>query len=186
METKILASRELADEIGTMVMRKEFLDEKKEFLPLTEALVARNRNTDSDAWSLVTGKIVEFLPDCIPRGIIHHSLVAIGEQQACRQAVLAGEKELLVRPGDGFPAIPFGTFYPYLEFFLRAGPVDLLRMKTRFKVEGKVSLRDAKILFSGDRVKNISGSMAIAVKISLRTDTHDVQLHQFEKIIRVE
>ena len=185
MAGTIHAGDEIRDEIREMVKKEEFLGEKGEFSPVTRALVDRAGRTADGAWEAVAGKIVEFLPDCLTEGLVHCSLATIREQDACKRAVAEGRRELTIRPGDAFPTIPFPTFYPYLEFVLRAGPIDVLRLKNRFKVEGKVSLKDAKIFFSGDRIEKISGTLMVSARISLCKGKYAAALHQFEKPIHI-
>ncbi len=185
MEPEQYTSSEMEDEIRAMVAGEAFRGEQKEFSSITGAFAARTRKTEGDAWSMVTGKIVKLLPDTITNGIVHHSLDAIGEQEMCKQAIREGKKELVVRQGEVIPTITFATFYPYLEYFLRAGPVDIMRLKARFKVEGKVGLKDTLIQFSGEKVQKLSGVLVVSAKISFCTDPIDVQLHQFDRPIRI-
>jgi len=184
MDSEGDAGSGMKEEVRKMMACGEFEGEKKEFSPITDAHAARAGKTGDETWNLLKEKIVEYLPELITSGILHCSLTAIGEQEVCRQAARAQQKELLIRQVEGFPAIPFETFFPYLEFVLRAGPIDLMTLKSRFKVEGKLALKEAKILFSGDRVESFSGTGAVMVKIYLRTGSADVYLHQFERILR--
>jgi hypothetical protein len=186
MAGTVHAGNEVRDEIREMVKKREFLREKDEFSPVIRALVDRGGKTGEGALEMVTAKIVEFLPDYLTGGLIHCSLAMIGEQDVCKRAVSEQKRELTIRPGDGFPTIPFQTFYPYLEFILRAGPIDILKMKNRFKVEGNISLKDAKILFLGDQVRKISGTIMVSAKISLCKGKYAALVHQFEKPIQIE
>jgi hypothetical protein len=185
MTEDIHTSREMTDEVRQMVTGGEFLGEKGEYSKLTGALGEKGAHTPDSAWDLVAGKVVEFLPDYLTEGFIHCSLAAIREEGACKQAVASGQRELTIKPGDRFPTLPFKTFYPYLRFILRAGPVDILTMTSKFKVEGKMQLKEAKILFSGDQIRKISGTIMVTMKISLCKGTFPARIHQFERAIQV-
>jgi len=132
-----------------------------------------------------TRQIVETLPAHLKEGIIVCSLEKINHEGPCPNAAENNQKDLTITPGDNFPCITFPTFYPYLDFILRAGPVDFCHMKKTFKVEGSFSLIEAVLQFKENRVRNVSGTILVFVKISLCKGDVAVKLHEFEKEIEV-
>jgi hypothetical protein len=185
MAETLHTSTEMHDEIRAMVKKPEFTGQKGEFSGVTDTLAGKAGKSAEEAWDMVTGRIVQFLPDYITEGLIHCSLEKVGEQETCRDAVRKKQTKLKISPGTGFPDIPFKTFYPYLDFVLKAGPVDLLHLKTRFKVEGTMALKDATIQFSGTRIEKISGTINVSLKISLCKGKLPVTLHKVDRPITV-
>jgi hypothetical protein len=179
------AQDELSEEIKKMVKKPEFLDEKNEFSPILRTYADKSHKTEEDGWNLVTRKIVEVLPLYLTDGMITCSLEKIDQLEQCREAAYNQEEELTISPGDNFPNIKFPTFYPYLDFILRAGPVDICHLKKYFKVEGTMKLHKAKVRFREARVQNFTGTILVAVKISLCKGDYPVKLHEFDKKIEV-
>ncbi|MEI6292987.1 MAG: hypothetical protein WCP36_04860 [Methanomicrobiales archaeon] len=177
---------DLKEEVQKMVENREFLDEKNEFSLMVGKYAERSRKTEGEGWNLVTHSIVEVLPDHLSAGIITCSLEKIEQEKPCRDAVEKNQDDLTITAGDNFPAISFPTFYPYLDFVLRAGPVDISHMKKTFRVEGTIKPIEAVIRFKEKKVRNVSGTILVSANIYLCKGDSAVKLHQFEKKIKVE
>jgi len=63
--------------------------------------------------------------------------------------------------------------------------VDICHLKKYFKVEGTMKLHKAKVRFREARVQNVTGTILVAVKISLCKGDYPVKLHEFDKKIEV-
>jgi hypothetical protein len=184
MEETVHKSEDITSEIKEMVAKPEFTGQKGEFSGVTDTMTKKKGTTGERAWDMVTEKIVMFLPDYITEGLIRCSLEEIAKQDACRDA--AGKQRMLkITPGKNFPAIRIKTFYPYLDFILKAGPFYLLHQKIRFKVEGSMALKDATIEFTDSTIEKISGTIKVSMTISLCKGTYPVPLHTIDKIILV-
>jgi len=184
-ETENKAPCEFTEEIRQMIEKREFLDQREEFSPMTRKYAEKSQTTEDDGWDLVTRKIVEVLPKYLTDGIVTCSLEKIGQEGPCRNAAEKNQDELTITPGDNFPKITFPTFYPYLDFILRAGPVDICHMKKYFKVEGSMKLDNAKVRFREKRVSKVSGTILVSTKVSLCKGDLVVKLHEFQKKIEV-
>jgi hypothetical protein len=189
------ADESFRDEVRQMVANPEFRNEKSEFSQLTGTYNekcgggGRDKTTetrDDRGWELLKTKIVEILPAYLTDGIVLCSLEKIGQEEQCRKAADENRSKLVIKPGSGFPAITFPTFCPYIDFILRAGPVDLLHKKTYFKVEGSMVLDNAVIEFRKNRVDRVSGQISVSAKISLCKGKIPVKLHEFKKTIDVK
>jgi hypothetical protein len=176
---------DLEDEMKKMVLEKAFLDERDEFSPMVRAYADKSQKTEDDGWNLLTAKIIEVLPKYLTDGMITCSLERISQEGPCRNAAESNEAELTLSPGDNFPKIPFPTFYPYLDFILQAGPVDVFHMKTNFKVEGSIQLDEAKIRFKEKKVQKVTGTIMVSATISLCKGDFAKELHNFKKKIEV-
>ena len=176
---------EFVKEIKKMTESREFLDERDEFSVILQRYAEKSRKTEDDGWNLVTRQIVETLPAHLKDGIIVCSLEKINQEEPCRTAAENNPENLTITPGDNFPCITFPTFYPYLDFILRAGPVDICHMKQYFKVEGSMTLNKAVLQFREKRVQKISGTILVSATISLCKGNVAVKLHKFEKEIMV-
>jgi hypothetical protein len=179
------AQDDFAKEIKQMVESRRFLDERDEFSELLQRYAEKSHKTEDDGWDLLTRKIVEVLPKFLTDGVITCSLDRINQVEPCREAADNNRKELSITPGDNFPCISFPTFYPYLDFILRAGPVDICHMKQYFKVEGSMTLNKAVLQFKEKRVQNVTGTILVSATISLCKGDVAVTLHEFEKEIKV-
>ncbi|MCU0630634.1 MAG: hypothetical protein MUF37_05750 [Methanoregulaceae archaeon] len=184
-EAENKAPKEFAEEIRQMIKNREFLDEKEEFSPMTRKYAEKSQTTEDDGWDIMTRKIVDVLPKYLTDGIVTCSLEKIGQEGPCRDAAEKNQDELTISPGDNFPNITFPTFYPYLDFILRAGPVDICHMKKYFKVEGSMKLDNTKVRFRERRVSKVSGTILVSAKISLCKGDLVVKLHEFQKKIEV-
>lgn len=184
-EAENKAPCEFTEEIRQMIENREFLDEREEFSPMTRKYAGKSQTTEDDGWDLVTRKIVEVLPKYLTDGIVTCSLEKIGHEGPCRNAAEKNQDELTITPGDNFPKLSFPTFYPYLDFILRAGPVDICHMKKYFRVEGSIKLDNAKVRFREKRVSRVSGTILVSVKISLCKGGLVVKLHEFQRKIEV-
>ena len=176
---------EFVKEIKQMTESREFLDERDEFSVILQRYAEKSRKTEDDGWNLVTRQIVENLPAHLKDGITVCSLEKINQEEQCRTAAGNNLENLTITPGDNFPCITFPTFYPYLDFILRAGPVDICHMKQYFKVEGSMTLNKAVLQFKEKRVQKISGTILVSATISLCKGDVAVKLHEFEKEIMV-
>ena len=173
------------EELQQMVESREFNDERSEFSPMLQKFAGQSKTTEDDGWDLLTRKIVEVLPRYLTDGMITCSLEKINQEEPCRNAVDNDQEELKITPGDNFPRISFPTFYPYLDFILRAGPVDVYHMKKHFKVEGSMKLNEAVLQFSEKKVRNVSGTIMVSARISLCKGNNAIKLHEFKKEIKV-
>jgi hypothetical protein len=182
-ETK--AKEPFTEEIRQMVESREFLDERSEFSPMVRKYADQSKTTDDDGWNLLTLKIVETLPAHLKAGMITCSLEKINEEEPCRKAADNDLEELAITTVDNFPCIPFPTFYPYINFILRAGPVDICHMKKYFKVEGSMKLNEVVLQFREKKVRNVTGTILVKTKISLCKGDVAIKLHEFEKEIEV-
>lgn len=176
---------DLKEEVQKMVETREFQDEKKEFSLMVGKYAERSRKTEGEGWNLVTRNIVEVLPEHLSAGMITCSLEKIDQEKPCRDAAEKNQEDLTITAGDNFPAISFPTFYPYLDFVLRAGPVDICHMKKTFRVEGTIKPIEAVIRFKEKKARTVSGTILVSAKISLCKGDSAVKLHQFEKKIVV-
>lgn len=179
------AEEAFIEEIQQMVESRKFKDERPEFSPMVRKYADQSKTTEDDGWDLLTRKIVEVLPRYLTDGMITCSLEKINQQEPCRNAADNDQVELKISPGDNFPHITFPTFYPYLDFILRAGPVDICHMKKYFKVEGSMKLNKAVLQFREKKVRNVSGTIMVSATISLCKGDHAVKLHEFKKEIEV-
>jgi hypothetical protein len=184
-KAEIKAKEAFTEEILQMVESRKFRDERSEFSPMIRKYADQSKSTEDDGWDLLTRKIVEVLPRYLTDGIITCSLENINQEEPCRNAADNDQKELKITPGDNFPRITFPTFYPYLDFILRAGPVDICHMKKHFKVEGSLKLNDAVLQFREKKVRKISGTIMVSAIISLCKGDDAVRLHEFKKEIEV-
>lgn len=182
-ETK--ANEALTEEIRQMVESREFLDERSEFSPMVRKYADKSKSTEDDGWDLLTRQIVGTLPAHLKAGMITCSLEKINQEEACRIAAENDLEELTITTGDNFPRIPFPTFYPYINFILRAGPVDICQMKKYFKVEGSIKLNEVVLQFREKKVRNVTGTVLVSAIISLCKGDVAIKLHEFEKEIEV-
>jgi hypothetical protein len=178
-------SEAFTEEIQQMVESRKFMDERSEFSPMIRKYADHSKTTEDDGWDLMTRKIVEVLPRHLTDGIITCSLERINQEGPCRDAADNDEEELKITTGDNFPPVAFPTFYPYLDFILRAGPVDICHMKKHFKVEGSVKLNDALLQFREKKVRNVTGTIIVSAIISLCKGDDAVKLHEFKKEIEM-
>ena len=176
----------LTEEIEKMVGSEEFQDQKGEFRNFTHRYAERSGRSENEGWALMKKKVIEILPAYISDGMIVCSLEKIAEKEPCRKAMEKGEEQLVISPGKGFPAVKFPTFYPYLDFILRAGPVDICHMKTKFKVEGNLTLGNVTLKFQGKRITRIFGSATVDAKIFICKGEIPVTLHEFRKEIPLD
>jgi len=176
---------EFGKEVNEMVKSREFLNQRGEFSSILQTYAEKSKKTENDGWDLLTRKIVEVLPRYLTDGMITCSLERISQEGPCRSAAENGVEELTLTPGDNFPKITFPTFYPYLDFILRAGPVDIFHMKTNFKVEGSMKLDSAKIMFNGKKIRNVTGTIMVSAIIYLCKGNFAVKIHTIEKEIEV-
>jgi hypothetical protein len=179
------ANEVFTEEIQQMVESRKFKDERSEFSPMTRKYADHSKTTEDDGWDLLTRKIVEVLPRYLTDGMITCSLENINQEEPCRNAADNGQEELKITPGDNFPRITFPTFYPYLDFILRAGPIDICHLKKHFKVEGSMKLNDAVLQFREKKVRKVSGTVLVSAIISLCKGDDAVELHKFNKEIEV-
>jgi hypothetical protein len=184
-EAEIKAPDEFTEEMKQMVGKREFLDEREEFSLMVRKYAEKSQTTEDDGWNLLTRKIVEVLPEHLAGGMITCSLEKINEEEPCRYAAEKNQEDLTITAGDNFPAISYPTFYPYLDFILRAGPVDICHMKKTFRVEGSIKPIEAVIRFKDKKVRNVSGTILVSAKISLCKEDLVVKLHEFQKKIKV-
>ena len=183
-KVKDQAQADFEEEIQAMVEKKEFKNERESFSPMVRKYAEKSQKTEDAGWDLLTRKIVEVLPVYMTDGMITCSLEKIGQEGPCRD-VADHQNELTITPGDNFPKIAFPTFYPYLDFILQAGPVDVYHMKTNFKVEGSIQLDEAKIRFREKKVQKVTGTVLVSAKISLCKGDFAVELHEFKRKIEV-
>ena len=179
------APSEVTEEITAMVRTKEFVGMKEEFAPLTTTYADKAEKSGADAWNLMTAKIVEFLPVYITEGLISCSLETIAQDESCQYALRDHMQKLVIKPSDKFPRITFPSFYPYLEFIIRTGPVEVWKMRSTFNVEGSIYVKDATLNFTDNRIEAISGTIVASVKISLCKGKFAAKIHQFERPIHV-
>jgi hypothetical protein len=186
-ETKdeIKAKEAFTKEIQQMVESREFQDERSEFTPLIRKYAGQSKTTEDNGWDLLTRQIVETLPAHLKEGMITCSLERIDQEKPCRNAADNDLEELTITSGDNFPRITFPTFYPYLNFILRAGPVDICHLKKHFKVEGSLKLNDAVLQFREKKVRKVSGTIMVSAIISLCKGDDVIKLHEFKKEIEV-
>ncbi|MCX6699305.1 MAG: hypothetical protein NTV68_05165 [Methanomicrobiales archaeon] len=184
-KTEDKAQDDFATEITQMVESSVFQGERDEFSFMIQKYAEKSQTAEDEGWKLVTRQIVETLPAHLKEGIIVCSLEKINQEGPCRNAAENNLEVLTITPGDNFPCITFPTFYPYLDFILRAGPVDICHMKKTFKVEGSLSLIEAVQQFKENRVQNVSGTILVFAKISLCKGDVAIKLHEFEKEIEV-
>ncbi len=182
-KAEIKAKEAFTEEIQQMVESREFLDERDEFSLMVRRYAGQSKTTEDQGWNLLTRQIVETLPAHLKEGMITCSLEKINKVEPCRNAADNDLDELTIIPGDNFPSITFPTFYPYLDFILRAGPVDICHMKKYFKVEGSMKLNEAVLQFEGKKVRNVSGTILVSAILSLCKGDDAVKLHEFEKEI---
>lgn len=179
------AKEAFTEEIQQMVESREFQDERSEFSPLVRKYAEQSKTAEDKGWDLLSRQIVGTLPAHLKEGMITCSLEKINQEEPCRNAADNDQEELIITPSDNFPCIPFPTFYPYLDFILRAGPVDIFHMKKYFKVEGSIKLNEAVLQFREKKVRNVSGTVLVSAIISLCNGDVAVKLHKFEKEIEV-
>jgi hypothetical protein len=179
------ANEAFTEEIQQMVESRKFRDERSEFSTMTRKYADQSKTTEDDGWDLLNRKIVEVLPRYLTDGMITCSFSKISQEGPCRNAADNDQKELKISPGDNFPHIAFPTFYPYLDFILRAGPVDICHMKKYFKVEGSMKLNDAVVQFREKKVSRVSGTILVSARISLCKGDDAIKLHEFKKEIKV-
>jgi hypothetical protein len=186
MHKTLHTSTDIRDEITVMLTTPEFTGRKADFSKVTDTLVTKSGMSGEQAWDTIKGKIIQFLPDYITEGLIHCSFEEIGKQDACRNAGTLGKTtHLRITPGKNFPEIRFKTFYPYLDFILTIGPLELFHHKIRFKVEGTMVLKDATIRFTGTAIEKISGTIHVSLIISLCKGRVPIMLHRIDKPIIV-
>ena len=150
-KTENKAKEAFTEEIQQMVESREFQDERSEFSPMIRKYADQSKTTEDDGWDLLTRQIVETLPAHLTDGMITCSLEKINQEGPCRNAADNDREELTITPGDNFPRITFPTFYPYFDFILRAGPVDICHMKKHFKVEGSMKLQRGSTTIQGEK-----------------------------------
>jgi hypothetical protein len=184
-KTEKKAHEAFTEEIRQMVESRKFKDERAEFSPMIRKYADQSKTTEDDGWDLLTRQIVETLPAHLADGMITCSLEKINQEGPCRNAADNNREELTITPEDNFPRITFPTFYPYLNFILRAGPVDICHMKKHFKVEGSLKLNEAVLQFRGKKVRNVSGTILVSAIISLCKGDDVVKIHEIKKEIEV-
>ena len=184
--TKTRTEDALTEEIEKMVGSEEFQDQKGEFGKLTLRYTEKSGRSENEGWDLLKKKVIEILPAYVSDGMIVCSLEKIAEKEPCRKAMEEGKQKLVISPGSGFPAVKFPTFYPYLDFILRAGPFDICHMKTMFKVEGNLSPSSVTLQFKGNRITGISGSAVVDAKIFICKGEIPVKLHEFRREIPLD
>jgi hypothetical protein len=184
-KTENKAKEAFTEEIRQMVESREFQDERSEFSPMIRKYADQSKTAEDDGWVLLTRQIIETLPAHLADGMITCSLEKIDQEGPCRNAADNDREELTITPGDNFPRITFPTFYPYLNFILRAGPVDICHMKKHFKVEGTIKLNEAVLKFREKKVRKVSGTILVSAIISLCKGDDTVKLHEIKKEIEV-
>jgi hypothetical protein len=186
MDTTERTTGEIRDKLTRMAATTQYQETRTEFTEVTGGLVARARKNADAAWEDVTAKIITFLPGYITNGLVQCTLETVPELDACQQAMASHKKKLVIKPGNQFPKLSFPAFYPYIEFLLMAGPYEVMKWKKSFKVEGSVYVKEATIMFDGNKMTGISGIITASVILSLCRGTTPWKLYEFDQSIHLE
>jgi hypothetical protein len=176
MPEEPLYIREIAGEINKAINIRgiEDFSEAKEWL-------TKSGLTVDEAKKRLTKKIVEILSQYLSKGLLQLTIEEIKNEKEYKDAIQSKKNRAIVMHLS--KKLP--PFKVYVEFVVKSGFIEIMKIRYDFKAEPKVEIKDAKMIIQGNRIKSVSfGSFIASITLYLLKGDHNVEISRIERKLK--